>query len=229
MPPLRERSGNSMAPSKSDGKRKRVEIDLTNSDDETDDDLDAPANKTQRTPATNNAHRASANRNTLPTPPASSARSHGYESVYGAPGSSAPQSSQYFTQTDRDAWLADEDVNAIVTSSQDDAEYNDPLQLYGELSTKVVGVRYYRGYANPGEQILVRREPGNQYDSSAIRIDNASRQQIGHIPRTMASKLAKYIDNGWLAVEGKLNGEIGSFDCPLLVYLYGVDPESAEG
>jgi len=26
-------------------------------------------------------------------------------------------------------------------------------------------------------------------------------EQIGHIPKTMAAKLVKYIDNGWLAVE----------------------------
>ncbi|KAK4636027.1 Putative matrix-associated actin-dependent regulator of chromatin [Fulvia fulva] len=216
-----------MSQSTSDGKRKRVEIDLTNSGEEPDGDLDAPA--TKRTPAVKNAHRNAANRSTLPTPPASSARSNGYESVYAAPGSSDPQASQHFTQTDRDAWLADEDFNSIVASSQNEAEFNDQLYLYGQLPTKVVGVRYYRGYANPGEQILVRREPGNEYDSNAIRIDNASRQQIGHIPRTMAVKLVKYIDNGWLAVEGKLNGEIGQFDCPLSVYLYGVNPDSDEG
>ena len=37
------------------------------------------------------------------------------------------------------------------------------------------------------------------------------------------------MDNGWLHLEGKLNGEIGQFECPLLVNMYGVSPESVEG
>ena len=45
----------------------------------------------------------------------------------------------------------------------------------------------------PGEHVIVRREPSNPYDSNALRVENVQRAQIGHIPRTMASKLAKYM------------------------------------
>ena len=63
----------------------------------------------------------------------------------------------------------------------------------GILDTKIVGVQYYTGYATPGEHVIVRREPHNPYDSNALRVENVQREQIGHIPRTMASKLAKYM------------------------------------
>ena len=63
----------------------------------------------------------------------------------------------------------------------------------GILDTKIVGVQYYTGHATPGEHVIVRREPSNPYDSNALRVENVQREQIGHIPRTMASKLAKYM------------------------------------
>lgn len=37
-----------------------------------------------------------------------------------------------------------------------------PLELYGTFDGKIVGVRYYRGYASAGENVLCRREPNNQ-------------------------------------------------------------------
>ena len=67
------------------------------------------------------------------------------------------------------------------------------LYLSGILDTKIVGVQYYRGHATPGEYVVVRREPSNPYDSNALRVENVQRAQIGHIPRTVASKLAKYM------------------------------------
>ena len=48
---------------------------------------------------------------------------------------------------------------------------------------------------------MVRREPQNQYDPNAIRIENVKRQQIGHIGRAMASKLAPFMDSSELLIE----------------------------
>lgn len=56
-----------------------------------------------------------------------------------------------------------------------------------------MGVRFYAGYASEGERVALKRQPHNQYDSNAIRVDNVMGQQIGHIPRNMAAKLAKYM------------------------------------
>ncbi|KAF6236752.1 hypothetical protein HO173_005043 [Letharia columbiana] len=129
------------------------------------------------------------------------------------------------TQSQRNSWMeqGDEaDAEDIVISSQDgeDSVYQS-YQLYGNLDTKIVGVQYYTGHATPGEHVIVRREPNNPYDSNALRVENVQRAQIGHIPRTMASKLAKYMDSGALLVEGSLSGHVGSYDCPIALKLFG--------
>ncbi|KAM0723526.1 hypothetical protein Q7P37_000513 [Cladosporium fusiforme] len=191
-----------MSASNANGKRKRVEtVDLTA------DDSDDHASKRQ------SARQA----------PSSS-------STHGRGGAFVPSASQH-GMDERQDWLDDDedDINVLVGSSQDDAEGTDQLHHYGDVDTKIVGVRYYRGFVSRGEVILIRREPRNPYDGNAIRIDNVSTQQIGHVPRRMAEKLAKYIDNRWLHCEGKLAGSLGEFDCPLTVSLFGPDPNTNEG
>ncbi|KAL6807880.1 SNF2 family N-terminal domain-containing protein [Trichoderma sp. SZMC 28013] len=94
-------------------------------------------------------------------------------------------------------------------------------EFYGTFDGKIVGVRYYDGYASPGEAVLCRREPENQYDRNAIRIDNVLHQQIGHLPRKIVEKLAHYIDSGDLTVEGQIIGEKAYYDCPIRLSFYG--------
>ncbi|KAF5591503.1 helicase-like transcription factor [Fusarium pseudoanthophilum] len=101
-----------------------------------------------------------------------------------------------------------------------------PLELYGTFHGKIVGVRYYRGYASAGENVLCRREPNNQYDSNAIRVDNVVGDQIGHLPRKIVEKLAPYVDRGDVVLEAQLTGEKGFYDCPVKLFFYGPsDPE----
>lgn len=149
-----------------DSKRKRVEIDLTASDNEADDDLDKPQAKVSRrmsaeevsdflsscpqvarkkssTPASGKNKKTTAAPPAYQTPPASSASSFAT--------SSSPSSSGYGTlshsQAERNAWLTQgevDDVNEIMESSQDAGEGSENLQLYGNLATKIVGVQYYR-------------------------------------------------------------------------------------
>lgn len=65
----------------------------------------------------------------------------------------------------------------------------------------------------------------SQYDSNAIQALNVQGTQIGHIPRQVAAKLASYMDNRSLIVEGIITGHKGTFDCPLAIKLYGTsDP-----
>ena len=59
--------------------------------------------------------------------------------------------------------------------------------------------------------MLLKREPGNPYDNNAIRVDNVAHTQIGHIPRRVAEKLAKYMGNRSLRTEAQLTGHIGSY------------------
>ncbi|KAL4980203.1 SNF2 family N-terminal domain-containing protein [Aspergillus desertorum] len=133
------------------------------------------------------------------------------------------QASQASLEEDEDDTAAADlfhDSQVIEVSS-------DTAQLhYGDLNTKIVGVRYYRGTATIGEHVVLKREPHNHYDGNAIRVDNVMGAQIGHIPRNMAAKLATYLDNKLLVVEGILTGVIGAFDCPIVLRLYGPsDPD----
>ncbi|KAK0659302.1 Helicase-like transcription factor [Lasiodiplodia hormozganensis] len=126
---------------------------------------------------------------------------------------------------DDDEW----DESALEEVVDPSQEYNDrafiQYMLYGTLSTKIVGVRYYNGYATIGEMVMLRREPHNPYDGNAIQVLNVQAQQIGHIPRQIAAKLARYMDNRSLIVEGVITGHKGTFDMPLAVKLYGTsDP-----
>ncbi|EQL33211.1 hypothetical protein BDFG_04655 [Blastomyces dermatitidis ATCC 26199] len=122
------------------------------------------------------------------------------------------------TQADEDETGASEIVDA-AQSLDEDAFTN--FQLYDTLSSKVVGLRYYNGHATAGEYVAIKREPNNRYDPNAIRVDNVMGTQIGHLPRTIASKLAPYMDSRSLLVEGILSGDKGFFDCPIELKLYG--------
>ncbi|KAL8948423.1 MAG: hypothetical protein Q9222_005389 [Ikaeria aurantiellina] len=136
------------------------------------------------------------------------------------------------TQSQRDAWLEEQDANDTIVLTQegnggeDDTE---EYEIYGTLQTKIVGIQYYTGCATVGEFVSVRREPANQYDSNAIRISNVMQDQIGHIPRRMAAKLAPYMDSGYLLIEGSISGPKGVYDCPIDLKLFGSsDRESKE-
>jgi SWI/SNF-related matrix-associated actin-dependent regulator of chromatin subfamily A3 len=95
--------------------------------------------------------------------------------------------------------------------------------LYGVLPAKIVGCRYYNGMATVGELVIARREPRNAYDRNAIQVLNINQEQIGHIPRGPASKLAKYMDNRSLLLETMITGPKGHFECPIEIRLYGTN------
>ncbi|KAK4191938.1 putative SWI/SNF-related matrix-associated actin-dependent regulator of chromatin subfamily A member 3-like 1 [Podospora australis] len=115
-------------------------------------------------------------------------------------------------------------------STQDLSQSDDEqLELYGSFDGKIVGVRYYNGVATMGEVVICKREPSNPYDPNAIRVDNVYGQQIGHIPRTVASKLAPYMDNGDISIEAVLTGHKSAFECPLRLHIYGTCDAIARG
>lgn len=46
------------------------------------------------------------------------------------------------------------------------------------------------------------RQPQNQYDRNAVRVDNIMGQQVGHIKREMAKALAEVVDQELASIEG---------------------------
>lgn len=128
-----------------------------------------------------------------------------------------PNSSQPITiHDDADEYLVEDGID--VNSSQ---TFDTNLTLYGTLNTKIVGIRYYNGYVSAREMVMIKREPTNQYDSNAIQVLNGHGDQIGHIPRGIAAKLAPFMDQKRLMIEGETLGEKAVFDCPLAVRMYG--------
>ncbi|KAL1860404.1 hypothetical protein VTK73DRAFT_7359 [Phialemonium thermophilum] len=126
-------------------------------------------------------------------------------------GSSQPRSAPLLHHT-----YQDPDALELTQSEEGPAR-----ELYGSFETKVVGIRYYNGYATAGELVICRREPHNPYDSNAIQVSNVLGIQVGHIPRNVASKLAPYLDSGDITLEAQLLDEKGFYDVPVRLYLYG--------
>lgn len=79
----------------------------------------------------------------------------------------------------------------IPTERANDVKPNSPA--LGRMPTKIVGVRFYNGLATTGERVLLVREPTNPYDRNAIQVRNVMGDQIGHIGRFVAAKLAPYM------------------------------------
>ncbi|KAK2624421.1 hypothetical protein QTJ16_006371 [Diplocarpon rosae] len=143
-------------------------------------------------------------------------------STAGTSTSQPPASHSFGSQSG--VWGAVDEEEEIVVLSQDVDEGLGWVVL-GAIDGKIVGVRYYNGYATVGEQVMVKREPGNPYDSNAIRINNVQGTQIGHIPRNLASKLAPLMDARSIVLEGILAGEKGQWDCPIRLRVFGpADP-----
>jgi SWI/SNF-related matrix-associated actin-dependent regulator of chromatin subfamily A3 len=108
--------------------------------------------------------------------------------------SSQPRPSQSLNA--RETWSAveaDEEEEEEILDLSQDVDEGFGWVCVGAIDGKIVGIRYYDGYATMGEQVMVRREPGNPYDSNAIRINNVQGTQIGHLPRNLAAKLAPYM------------------------------------
>ncbi|KAF8829135.1 hypothetical protein HHX47_DHR3000519 [Lentinula edodes] len=112
-------------------------------------------------------------------------------------------------------------VTTTTSSSQRaeiDAGEDEPMEeevldeLIVSLNTQVVGIQYYKGLVGPGEEVILVREPSNRYDRNAIRVDNIGHTQVGHLPRTVASKLAPLMDSRAITVEGVIHdGNLSGF------------------
>lgn len=135
-----------------------------------------------------------------------------------ASGSQSSQS-QGNSQLPASTQAIDDDEAELIDRAQD--EEGPAYELYGTHDAKIVGVRYYNGVVTPHELVMIQREPNNQYDPNAFRINNVMGQQIGHLPRNLVTKLAPYVDSEDIILEGVITGEKAFYDCPIRLYFYG--------
>jgi SWI/SNF-related matrix-associated actin-dependent regulator of chromatin subfamily A3 len=77
------------------------------------------------------------------------------------------------------------------------------------------------------EMVVPQRDPANQYDSNAIKVNNVRGELIGHIPRAVAAKLAPFMDSRKLLVEAETIGPKDHYECPIVLQLYGTNDPTA--
>jgi SWI/SNF-related matrix-associated actin-dependent regulator of chromatin subfamily A3 len=102
--------------------------------------------------------------------------SQGYaQSSQSSPDGRAPKQSRTLAPSrtasgasQQDPVYIDDDEEEDVSATQGFTEQEYSWMLYGQMHAKIVGVRYYDGYATVGEMVVVRREPSNPYDSKFL-------------------------------------------------------------
>ena len=114
-----------------------------------------------------------------------------------------PPSQENFTQEEED-----DELVLLDSLSKTDSKY-----------CRIVGIRYYRGEAHPGEFVNLRREPHNPYDRNAIRVDNMHNEKVGHIKRELAAVLAPLMDRypEALTLDASIPGPGNHYELPLHV------------
>lgn len=65
-----------------------------------------------------------------------------------------------------------------------------------------MGLQYYHGNVNKGENVTPIREHDNPHDTNAIAVFNMFQQQVGHLDKSCAAVFSPLIDIGKLRIEG---------------------------
>jgi hypothetical protein len=72
----------------------------------------------------------------------------------------------------------------------------------GTIQSEIVGIQYYDDQVKVSEKIMLEREPENDHDPSAIRIENLDFRQVGFLPKKTSAWIAPLIDQGKVMVDG---------------------------
>jgi SWI/SNF-related matrix-associated actin-dependent regulator of chromatin subfamily A3 len=90
-------------------------------------------------------------------------------------------------------------------------------QLLGEIETHIAGRQYREASVEPGEHVNLEREPENEHDGNAIRVENGHCEHLGYLPRERAEWLAPLMDADEVRIEGYVpeQAEPGPDRCPL--------------
>jgi hypothetical protein len=74
--------------------------------------------------------------------------------------------------------------------------------LLGTIKSQIVGIQYYDDGVKGGEKIFFEREPDNDHDKNAIRVENLDFKKVGFLPKKSSSWLAPLIDQGKVMIDG---------------------------
>ena len=119
-------------------------------------------------------------------------------------------------------------VDLTDMTEEEPEEEEEELLFLGSIKCQIVGIRYYRGEAHPGEYVKLVREPSNPYDRNAIRVENLSGEKVGHVKKEQAAALTPIMDGG---LDVKLDGTIpyagNQWNLPLMLEFYGKEASLA--
>ncbi len=96
----------------------------------------------------------------------------------------------------------------------------------GTISSIIVGIQYYDGKVQMGEEVIFEREPDNTHDAKAIRVENPDFGQIGNLPRNIVAWLSPLIDAGKIRITGSLSQDDDvvkddhQYSIPMLLKIY---------
>ena len=84
------------------------------------------------------------------------------------------------------------------------------------INTRAVGVSFENrqdiiAELEAGEEIVLRREPQNAFDSNAIRLERENGEQFGFINKYLAEELAPIFDANGTPIKGVVSKLIGGF------------------
>uniref|UniRef100_A0A8C5M7S6 Helicase like transcription factor n=1 Tax=Leptobrachium leishanense TaxID=445787 RepID=A0A8C5M7S6_9ANUR len=112
-----------------------------------------------------------------------------------------------------------------ILSNDDSMSAEEDLEssvLFGSLKGSVVGLRYYTGVVNNNEMVALQREPDNQYDHNAVKVNNVNGDQVGHIKKELAAALAFIMDRKLARIEGIVPyGARNAFIMPVNLSFWG--------
>ncbi|XP_030837524.1 helicase-like transcription factor isoform X1 [Strongylocentrotus purpuratus] len=127
----------------------------------------------------------------------------------------------YLSQSTWDDGIDDHDLLGLdlpIVTSQ--AGIDDVF--LGMVPGNIVGLQYYSGTVSNHEMVSLVREPLNRYDKNAVKVENASGRQVGHIKRGLAEVLSYIVDNNYARIEGVVpRGNMNTYSMPVDISLYG--------
>lgn len=113
-------------------------------------------------------------------------------------------------------------AGAGTGAPSDDAQQQIQELFLGSGRAEVRGLQYYRGVVSRGEAVSLVREPHNQYDRNAVRVDNILGAQVGHIGREWAAAMAPVMDRMGVRFDATLPQGASGYSCTIELHAFGV-------
>eukprot|EP01059_Diplonema_ambulator_P004261 TRINITY_DN13968_c0_g2_i1.p1 TRINITY_DN13968_c0_g2~~TRINITY_DN13968_c0_g2_i1.p1 ORF type:complete len:158 (+),score=35.67 TRINITY_DN13968_c0_g2_i1:142-615(+) len=127
----------------------------------------------------------------------------------------------------KDGWRA---PNTFMNWNINQSDIGNIEVVAGWVECGVVGMKYYKGGVQTGDIVCVERELNNAHDPNAIKVINRTRSnQVGHIPRNVASLLSPLLDRGFLTLTAHIVAPPTPTSLQLLLTLTTIHHHLANG